>query len=608
MALPTAFLEDLRARSPLSELIGRRVRLARSGRQWKGNCPFHDEKTPSFYVYDDHFHCFGCGAHGDAISFVMQSQGLGFMEAVGQLAAAAGLEVPLPSPEAAAAEQSRQDLFSVLAAAAAVFARRLFLPEGKAALAYLTGRGLALETIRAFGLGWSGAGRGALSAELAREGIAPARMAAAGLTKEIAESKYSEFFFNRVMFPIRDRMGRIVSFGGRVLGDAQPKYLNGPETEIFAKRRALYGLDRAREHLKSNPPIVVEGYMDVIALHQAGFPTALAPLGTALTEEQLALLWRYAEAPVICFDGDDAGRRAMARAIDLALPLLAPDHRLAFALLDDGEDPDSLVRKGRAAALGALVKAPLRFEDAHFMAVRGRTGDTSWDERAKLLAALKADANRISDLAAKAQYRRELERLFYQRYPRWPPGPRQGSPRGDAGRTAPPAGRAIAIGHRQVDSQQIADLKRARHLTAILVRWPELLRTPRLSEAYADLELPLALDGLRRPILDSAYALQEIDSKGLLSALRAADLGADVTKELDCVLLAIPKTLAAKEAEESWWDTHGRLARLPALTVDKAASERALTESFDRQGAARLVAIKVEHDTVVSGGPDEEGV
>ena len=616
MALPTAFLEDLRARSPLPELIGRRVRLARSGRQWKGCCPFHDEKTPSFYVYDDHFHCFGCGAHGDAISFVMQSQGLGFMEAVGQLAAASGLEVPQPSPEAAAAEQSRQDLFSVLDAAAAVFARRLFLPEGKAALAYLTGRGLTLETIREFKLGWSGAGRGGLGTELARNGVDPARMAAAGLSKEVAESTHTEFFFNRVMFPILDTRGRIVSFGGRVLGDGQPKYLNGPETEVFAKRRALYGLHRAREHLKSNPPIVVEGYMDVIALHQAGFPTAVAPLGTALTEEQLALLWRYAEAPVICFDGDDAGRRAMARAIDLALPLLAPDQRLAFALLDEGEDPDSLVRKGGAAALGALVRAPLRFEDAHFMAVRGRTGDASWDERAKLLAALKADANRISDATAKAQYRRELERRFYQRYPSWPPspgqgprrGPLQGFPRGQAGRAAPPAGRAIAIAHRQVDSRQIADLKRARHLAAILVQWPELLRTPRLSEAYEALELTIGQDGLRQAILDKVHGLQEIDSKALLSALRAAELAAEASKELAAVLLVVPKTLTEKEAAQSWWDTHGRLARLPALTVDKAASERALKECFDQRGTEKLIAIRAEEDTVVSGGPDEEAV
>ncbi|HWA79540.1 MAG TPA: DNA primase, partial [Acetobacteraceae bacterium] len=328
MALPAPFLEELRARSPLPELIGRRVRLTRSGRQWKGCCPFHDEKTPSFYVYDDHFHCFGCGAHGDAISFVMQSQGLGFMEAVGQLAAAAGLTVPQPSPEESAAEQARQDLFSVLEAAANTFSRRLFLPEGKRALEYLTARGLTLETIRRFGLGWSGEGRGALAAELAREGIAPPRLAEAGLLKEISEKNYSEFFFNRVMFPIRDQRGRVVSFGGRMLGDGQPKYLNGPETSVFAKRRALYGLDQARERLRSDPPILVEGYMDVIALHQAGFPTALAPLGTALSEEQLAILWRHAEAPVICFDGDAAGARAAERAIALALPLIGPGRTL----------------------------------------------------------------------------------------------------------------------------------------------------------------------------------------------------------------------------------------------------------------------------------------
>ncbi|MGH7079345.1 MAG: DNA primase, partial [Acetobacteraceae bacterium] len=232
--LPPAFLEEVRARTPLAELIGGRVRLSRSGRQWKGCCPFHDEKTPSFQVYDDHFHCYGCGAHGDAVSFVMQSQGLGFMEAVTELAARAGLTVPKPSVEATAAEAARQDAFSVLEAAARAFARRLFLPEGRVALAYLRGRGLSDQTIRDFGLGWSGEGRGTLLGELGREGFPAPQLAAAGLLKEHENSSHSEFFFNRVMFPIRDARGRAVSFGARALGEGKPKYLNGPETGIFA--------------------------------------------------------------------------------------------------------------------------------------------------------------------------------------------------------------------------------------------------------------------------------------------------------------------------------------------------------------------------------------
>ncbi|HEX4259621.1 MAG TPA: DNA primase, partial [Acetobacteraceae bacterium] len=328
MALPAGFLDELRARTPLAALVGRRVKLARSGRNWTGCCPFHAERTPSFFVYDDGFHCYGCGAHGDAISFVMQTQGAGFIEAVQSLAAEAGLEVPKPSPEAAAADARRADLHEVLEAAAVWFQRRLHMPEGAAALAYLRGRGLSDETIAGFGLGWSGEGRGALVAELGRQGIAPDRLAEAGLLRAGEPGQTPrELFFSRVMFPIRDARGRAISFGGRTLGEGQPKYLNGPETPVFSKRRTLYALDRARVAARSGADVVVvEGYMDAIARHQAGFPGAVAPLGTALTAEQLDALWRLSPEPVLCFDGDAAGARAALRAMETALPLLASDH------------------------------------------------------------------------------------------------------------------------------------------------------------------------------------------------------------------------------------------------------------------------------------------
>src|SRR4051812_20969564 len=282
MALPASFLDELRVRTPLAGLIGRRVRLARSGKQWKGCCPFHGEKSPSFYVYDDGYHCFGCGAHGDAIGFVMQSQGLPFMDAVNQLAREAGLEVPKASPEAAEAERRRLDVVGVLEVAQAHYRRRLALPEGRAARDYLLGRGLTEETIIRFGLGWAGE-RGGLTAELSRQGINIEQLADAGLIRRDEETgRTFELFSQRVMFPIRDRRGRIISFGGRILGIGQPKYVNGPETAVFSKRRNLYSLDLAREGVRNGGTlVVVEGYMDVIATAQAGFTAAVAPLGTA---------------------------------------------------------------------------------------------------------------------------------------------------------------------------------------------------------------------------------------------------------------------------------------------------------------------------------------
>ena len=288
----------------------------------------------------------------------MRAEGASFPEAVERLAAEAGLEVPKPSREARAREQRARDLHGVLAAAEAAFRARLHRPEGRAALDYLRRRGLSDETIARFGLGWSGEGRGALAAELKAEGIEPAQLVEAGLMKAREDGRgiCPNYFFNRVIFPIRDRRGRTISFGGRILGDGQPKYVNGPETALFQKRRSLYGLDLAREAAFRGAPVVaVEGYMDVIALHQAGFDGAVAPLGTALTAEQMGALWQLSPEPVLCFDGDAAGARAAARAAELALPLLAPERTLRLATLPAGEDPDTLLAKGGAVAVRAVL-------------------------------------------------------------------------------------------------------------------------------------------------------------------------------------------------------------------------------------------------------------
>ena len=336
MALPVSFLDELRTRTPLAAVVGRRMRLARSGRQWKGCCPFHGEKTPSFYVYEDgHYHCFGCGAHGDAIGFVMQSEGAGFMEAVERLAGEAGLEVPKPSPEAAAdraaAARPRRG--------AGGRAGQLPAPAVPARRPPRAGLSARPRPVRADDPSLRprlvGRGRGALAADLGRDGVTQDQLVDAGLMRRDDETgRAFDLFFNRVMFPIRDRRGRVISFGGRILGDGQPKYVNGPETALFSKRRTLYALDLAREAVRGGAPlVVVEGYMDVIALAQAGFGGAVAPLGTALTEEQLEELWRLAPAPILCFDGDAAGSRAAARAAELALPLLAPDRTLQLATL-----------------------------------------------------------------------------------------------------------------------------------------------------------------------------------------------------------------------------------------------------------------------------------
>jgi DNA primase len=593
MALPAGFLDELRIRTPLAAVVGRRVRLARSGRQWKGCCPFHGEKTPSFYVYEDgHYHCFGCGAHGDAIGFVMQSEGAGFMEAVERLAAEAGLEVPKPSPEAAEAERKRHDLVSVLDSAQASYARRLFLPEGRQALSYLLGRGLSEEVIRRFGLGWSGEGRGALAAELARDGITTDQLFEAGLIRRDDETGRSfDLFFNRVMFPIRDRRGRVISFGGRTLGDGQAKYVNGPETALFAKRRTLYALDLAREAVRDGAPlVVVEGYTDVIALAQAGIGGAVAPLGTALTEEHLEELWRLAPAPILCFDGDPAGARAAARAAELALPLLAPERTLQFASLPAGEDPDTLVRRNGGGGMRAVLDAARPLAEALYDLMRDGGGEATPEQRAAFRARLEAAAKCIPNRTLASEYRRVLlDRFFARRPGRRPSDRRQvGRP---LVRTPPVAGGVAA--------------ERARILTAILLQHPTLLRD--VEHAYAALDLPRPLDRLRDALCSWADTADVLDSQALTDHLTSSGLQAEAEQALAAVPVPLPACASSvampAEAEAGWWHIFGFL-NVDRLREEVALAEAACAADLTSLSQNRLLALKAALNKVNSGEPD----
>src|SRR5437667_6188945 len=363
MAFPPGFLDELRSRVPLADLVGRRLRLVRKGREHSGLCPFHNEKTPSFYVVEDKgfFHCFGCGAHGDAIGFVMRADNLDFIEAVEKLAGEAGIAVPQQTLQERERAQRQKTLLEALAAAADFYETQLWSRGGSRGLEYLTARGLDEATIRRFRLGWATDDRQALRRALAGD-FPEALLHEAGLLRvpDDGGAPY-DYFRGRVIFPIGDRAGRVIAFGARTLGDDQPKYLNSPDTPVFEKGRVLYAWAAARAHAAheaESPVIVVEGYMDVIALHRADFGGAVAPLGTALTEMQLRELWRLSPEPVLCFDGDAAGQRAAGRALDRALPLLTPGRSLRFAALPAGEDPDSLIRgAGRTAFAEVLTAA-----------------------------------------------------------------------------------------------------------------------------------------------------------------------------------------------------------------------------------------------------------
>ena len=602
MALPPHFLEELRLRTPLSGLIGRRVKLARSGKQWKGCCPFHGEKTPSFYVYDNGYHCFGCGAHGDAITFVMQSQGLPFIDAVNQLAGEAGLQVPKATPEAAEAERRRLDIIGVLEAVQAHYQPRLELPEGRQGRDYLLGRGLTEATIARFGLGWAGE-RGGLTADLSRHGIDIEQLADAGLIRRDEETgRTFELFSQRVMFPIRDRRGRIISFGGRILGTGQPKYVNGPETSVFSKRRNLYGLDLARDGVRNGGTlIVVEGYMDVIATAQAGFTAAVAPLGTALTNEQLEELWRVSPCPILCFDGDGAGARAASKVMELALPMLTPAQSLKFATLPAGEDPDSLVRKGGAAGFQAVLDAAQSPSDALFDMVRGDVGDGTPEKRAALRSRLIEASSRIGDKSLAAEYRSALLDRFFANRPR----PMKGAG-GKWDKRGP-----VATGLRAPRPQLHRDTttnERARILTAILLRHPILLND--VGHAYGTLPLDTALIRLRDAIEIWAESAETLDSAGLMDHLTKSGFEHDVQHVLAEAPMPLPACASAgampAEAESGWWHIFGFL-NVEHLREEVALAEADATRNLTPDTQRRLTALSEAFNKVRSGEPDGVG-
>ena len=411
MALTPQWLDDLKSRITLSALIQRDVKLQRAGREWKACCPFHNEATPSFYVNDQKgfYHCFGCQAHGSAIDWMIEQRGLQFMDAVKELAAQAGMDVPAPDPRAAARAEKRASLHDVMAAAQDWFVARLRSDEGLAARQYLERRGLSQRTIEQHGFGFAPDDKFALQKALGQ--FDERMLVEAGLLIEVEDKLPYSRFRGRVMLPIQDQRGRVIAFGGRILEsrDGVAKYLNSPDTPLFDKGRTLYNIHRAgAASRKSERVIAVEGYMDVIALAQAGFEDAVAPMGTALTESQVELLWRMADKPVLCFDGDSAGKRAAMRAAERALPLLRPGYSLQVVRLPSGVDPDDLVRDHGSAAMEKLLAAPQSLLDLIWEHERSAQPLDTPEDKAGLKARLLDHVETIQHPDIKSLYRREL--------------------------------------------------------------------------------------------------------------------------------------------------------------------------------------------------------
>jgi DNA primase len=417
MRFTPQFLDELRARLPVSEVVGKRVKLKKAGREWKGLSPFQQEKTPSFTVNDQKqfYHDFSTGKHGNIFDFVMETEGVSFPEAVERLASMAGMAVPAVTPDAARQEQRRKTLYDVTELAAKFFADTLASRVGAKARGYLGDRAISPATQLQFRVGYAPGERFALKEHLGSQGIPVEDMVEAGLliAGDDIPVPYDRFR-DRVMFPITDLRGRAIAFGGRALEkDVAAKYLNSPETPLFHKGDNLYNLAPARQAAHNGSTlVVVEGYIDVIAMVSVGFPGSVAPLGTALTENQLALLWKMADEPTLCFDGDKAGQKAAWRAADLALPNLKPGKSLRFALLPEGQDPDDLARSGGRAAIEEVISAARGLADVIWSReIEGGTFATP-ERRAALEARIGELTNGIRDDVVRRYYRQHLsERL-----------------------------------------------------------------------------------------------------------------------------------------------------------------------------------------------------
>jgi DNA primase len=516
VTLSPAWLDELRARTVLSAVIAPSVKLIRAGREWKACCPFHNEKTPSFTVNDDkHFyHCFGCGAHGDAIRFLTDNRGMPFMDAVKELAAKAGMDVPAPDPRAQEQAERTASLTDVMGEVAKWYAEQLNGLPGAEAQHYLQSRQIDAATAQRFGLGLAPDSRTALKRALGKK-LGEDKLIDTGMLIQPEEGGKESYdrFRGRLMIPIRDPRGRVIGFGGRILGEGEPKYLNSPQTALFDKGRTLYNLDRAGPASRTPKRlIVVEGYMDVIALDRAGISEVVAPNGTALTEAQLERLWRLDPSPILCFDGDNAGRKAAIRAATRALPLLRPDRTLRFVELPAGQDPDDVIKAGGREAFEALLANPEPLDSRfwrHELEAEPLGTPEAW---AGLKERLVAHASTIGHPDLARMYREDwLDRFYKLRRPEQPQ--RSFSKPFTKGRWMPPAP-PVREEAKSIASSGI-DVPTARALILGFANFPEELPAHCEQLAALPIDDPTVLK-VRNDLVSQVYAGEELDREKLI--------------------------------------------------------------------------------------------
>lgn len=527
MKFSQSFIDDVKARYRISEVIGKAVPIKRAGREFHALCPFHKEKTPSFTINDEKgfYHCFGCGAHGDVIGFTMDYERLSYPEAVEKLAVQAGMQLPTYSKAEIEREEQATSLQQVVEVACAWFEEQFDKSvEGELARKYARERGLSQETLARFRIGYAPADRDALEKAMLAKNITRAQLIEAGLLINVEDRQPYSRFRRRLMFPIRDRKSKVVAFGGRVLpGEPHaeaPKYLNSPETPLFHKGRMLYNLDSARRAaIASGELTVCEGYMDVIVLAQAGIEAAVAPLGTAVTPEQLQLCWQLVGEPTMCLDGDSAGARAMTRVSDMALPLLVPGKTLRFAQLPAGEDPDSLIRIQGVEAMREVLTRAQPLADIlwnQVMDVEARTPEAKAAQEALLMQRI----GQIKHPTVQHYYRNWMrDKLREQQQPkqqqRFVPNQKGNfkQPQQTHSVSAPPA----PFMPRDMEGTLIAPVAK---LIALVITYPSVLQDANAEEAWLSVPLPTApLTKLHQRITEAHIEYPALSVEGLREIL-----------------------------------------------------------------------------------------
>jgi len=622
VTLSPAFLDELRARTMLSAVIAPSVKLLKAGREFKACCPFHQEKTPSFTVNDEKgfYHCFGCGAHGDAIRFLTDSRGMQFMDAVKELAGRAGMEVPAPDPRARDQAERAASLTEIMGSVQKWFAEQLQGIEGAEARDYLGRRGIDAAAIARFGIGLAPQGRSRLKAALTSLGEEPLIETGMLIKPEDGGETYDRFR-SRLMIPIRDQRGRVIAFGGRILGEGEPKYLNSPDTPLFDKGRALYNLDLAGPASRTAKRlIVVEGYMDVIALDRAGISEVVAPNGTAVTESQLERMWRLDPAPILCFDGDSAGRKAAVRAALRALPLIGPDWTLRFVELPAGHDPDDVVRGARNLQEGrdafeALLARPEPLDERLWRHERDFAPLTTPEARAGLRQRLIEHSQAIPDPALRRLYRDQWLNRFDadiapQRVTARASGNRPFRPgsfvkgRGFVAPDPPASDTARAIGAGGIDRAT------ARALIVGFAYFPEAL------SAYCEqlAALPIAdarTARLRDHLVNAAFSEAALDRDGLATILENAGAAADLNDARSTGGIGFSFTRGDADPERAVRDLG---VAIEALSADgeigaalAQATERLMAgeeQAFDEQRRLHVAREKVKERLASLSGTD----